>query len=57
MRPIIASSGMKLMDYWRESLSSTNSSEETAVSTTSIKIGLELALDYCWEGMMYSNVV
>ena len=34
MSPIIASSGMKLIDCWRESFSSTNSSEETAVSTT-----------------------
>jgi len=55
MRPISASSGMKLMDYWSESFSSASSSLGTDVSTISKKMGL-LAC-WFWFGKMYSMVV
>ena len=56
MRPMRASSGMKLMDYYSESFNSASSSLYTAVSTTSRKIGLVFGL-FLDSGRIYSIVV
>ena len=48
---------MKLIDYWRESLSSLSSSESTAVSTKITKIGFAGAGWPATGGKMYSIVV
>jgi hypothetical protein len=56
IRPIKASYGINVIDYYSESLSSASSSDCTQVSTTNKKMGLAFG-DYLVSGKIYSIVV